>query len=136
VNLTGVFQTLKVAARRVSDGGRIVLVGSTAGQRGEPGHADYAASKGALQALTKTLAVELAARAITVNCVAPGWIDTEMVAAALTGERRAEVERSIPLGRIAAPEDVAGPIVFLCSSLARHVTGEVLNVNGGSVLCG
>jgi 3-oxoacyl-[acyl-carrier protein] reductase len=136
VNLTGVFQTLKVAARRVSDGGRIVLVGSTAGQRGEPGHADYAASKGALQALTKTLAVELAARAITVNCVAPGWIDTEMVAAPLTGERRAEVERSIPLGRIAAPEDVAGPIVFLCSSLARHVTGEVLNVNGGSVLCG
>jgi 3-oxoacyl-[acyl-carrier protein] reductase len=136
VNLTGVFQTLKVAARRVTDGGRIVLVGSTAGQRGEPGHADYAASKGALQALTKTLAVELAPRAITVNCVAPGWIDTEMVAGPLAGERRAEVERSIPLGRIAAPEDVAGPIVFLCSSLARHVTGEVLNVNGGSVLCG
>jgi 3-oxoacyl-[acyl-carrier protein] reductase len=136
VNLTGVFHTVRQAARRVTDGGRIVLVSSTAGQRGEPGHADYAASKGALISLAKSLAVELGGRGVTVNCVAPGWIDTEMVAAPLAGARREAIERAIPLGRIASAEDVAGPILFLCSSLARHVTGEVLNVKGGSVLCG
>jgi 3-oxoacyl-[acyl-carrier protein] reductase len=136
VNLTGVFHTVRQAARRVTDGGRIVLVSSTAGQRGEPGHSDYAASKGALISLAKSLAVELGGRGVTVNCVAPGWIDTEMVAAPLAGARREAIERAIPLGRIASAEDVAGPILFLCSSLARHVTGEVLNVNGGSVLCG
>jgi 3-oxoacyl-[acyl-carrier protein] reductase len=136
VNLTGVFHTVRLAARRVTDGGRIVLVSSTAGQRGEAGHADYAASKGALISLAKSLAVELGGRDVTVNCVAPGWIDTEMVAQPLAGARREGVERAIPLGRIASAEDVAGPILFLCSSLARHVTGEVLNVNGGSVLCG
>jgi 3-oxoacyl-[acyl-carrier protein] reductase len=136
VNLTGIFHTVRLAARRVTDGGRIVLVSSTAGQRGEAGHADYAASKGALISLAKSLAVELGGREVTVNCVAPGWIDTEMVAGPLAGGRREAVERAIPLGRVASAEDVAGPILFLCSSLARHVTGEVLNVNGGSVLCG
>ena len=134
-NLTSVFYTVRMAARFISDGGRIVIVSSTAGQRGEAFHADYAATKGALISLTKSVAVELAPRDVTVNCVAPGWIDTEMVEHPMS-ERRAEIERAIPLGRIASAEDVAGPIVFLCSSLARHVTGEVLNVNGGSVLCG
>jgi 3-oxoacyl-[acyl-carrier protein] reductase len=85
--------------------------------------------------LTKSLAQECAP-ALTVNCVAPGWIDTEMSANVLVGEYRARVERAIPLRRIASAEDVAGPILFLCSPLARHITGEVLNVNGGSVLCG
>lgn len=112
-------------------GGTIVLVSSTAGQRGEAFHADYAATKGAVIALTKSLAVELAP-AITVNCVAPGWVDTEMARPALT----LAIAKTIPLGRVASAEDVAGPIVFLCSSLARHITGEILNVNGGSVLCG
>ena len=135
VNLTSIFHTVRLAAGMVADGGRIVLVSSTAGQRGEAFHADYAATKGALISLTKSVAVELAPRDVTVNCVAPGWIDTEMVSQPM-GERRAEIERAIPLGRIASAEDVAGPIVFLCSSLARHVTGEILNVNGGSVLCG
>jgi 3-oxoacyl-[acyl-carrier protein] reductase len=135
-NLTSIFHTVRLAARDVSDGGRIVLVSSTAGQRGEAYHADYAASKGALISLTKSVAVELAGRGVTVNCVAPGWIDTEMVAGALAGEGRARAEAAIPLRRIASADDVAGPIVFLCSQLARHVTGEVLNVNGGSVLCG
>lgn len=135
VNLDAVFYTVRLAARTVSPGGRIVLVSSTAGQRGEAFHADYAATKGALISLTKSVAVELAPRGVTVNCVAPGWIDTEMVAQPM-GERRAEIERAIPLGRIASADDVAGPILFLCSSLARHVTGEILNVNGGSVLCG
>jgi 3-oxoacyl-[acyl-carrier protein] reductase len=135
-NLTSVFYTVQLAARHVSDGGRIVLVSSTAGQRGEAGHADYAASKGAMISLTKSVAVELAKRDVTVNCVAPGWIDTEMVAGAMAKEGRDRIEAGIPLGRVASADDVAGPIVFLCSDLARHVTGEILNVNGGSVLCG
>ncbi|HET6764837.1 MAG TPA: SDR family NAD(P)-dependent oxidoreductase [Longimicrobiaceae bacterium] len=135
-NLTSLFFTVQLAARHVSDGGRIVLVSSTAAQRGEAFHADYAASKGATISLTKSVAVELARRGVTVNCVAPGWIDTEMVAGAMAREGRQRIEAGIPLGRVASADDVAGPIVFLCSDLARHVTGEVLNVNGGSVLCG
>jgi 3-oxoacyl-[acyl-carrier protein] reductase len=83
----------------------------------------------------KSLAVELAAREITVNSVAPGWVDTEMVASAI-GDQRDRIAATIPVGRIATPKDIAGPIVFLCSDFARHVTGEILNVNGGSVLCG
>ena len=134
-NLTSVFQTVRLAARFVGDGGRIVIVSSTAGQRGEAYHADYAATKGALISFTKSVAVELAERDVTVNCVAPGWIDTEMVEKPMR-EGRARIEQAIPLRRIASAEDVAGPIVFLCSALARHVTGEILNVNGGSVLCG
>ena len=134
-NLTSVFHTVRLAARFVSDGGRIVIVSSTAGQRGEAYHADYAASKGALISFTKSVAVELAPRDVTVNCVAPGWIDTEMVEKPMSQGREA-IERAIPLGRIASADDVAGPILFLCSTLARHVTGEILNVNGGSVLCG
>ena len=116
----------------------MVLVSSTAGQRGEAFHADYAATKGAVIALTKSLAVELAPR-VTVNCVAPGWVDTEMSRQPYerrAGTGRREIEKTIPLGRVASAEDVAGPIVFLCSDLARHITGEILNVNGGSVLCG
>jgi 3-oxoacyl-[acyl-carrier protein] reductase len=116
-------------------GGRVVIVSSTAGQRGEAYHADYAATKGALIALTKSLAVECAPD-VLVNCVAPGWVDTEMSHPAFGEGQRERIQRSIPLQRIASADDVAGPILFLCSELARHVTGEVLNVNGGSVLCG
>jgi 3-oxoacyl-[acyl-carrier protein] reductase len=136
VNLTGVFYTLRHAARRLAADGRIVLVSSTAGQRGEAFHADYAATKGALISLTKSLAIEMAPRGVTVNCVAPGWIDTEMVARPFADKGRGRIESAIPLGRVASADDVAGPILFLCSALARHVTGEILNVNGGSVLCG
>jgi len=135
-NLDAIFHTVRAAARRITTGGRIVLVGSTAGQRGEAGHADYAATKGAMISLVKGVAVELAPRDVTVNCVAPGWIDTEMAALPYADGGRARIEAGIPLGRVAAVEDVAGPIVFLCSPFARHITGEVLNVNGGSVLCG
>lgn len=135
-NLDSVFYTARLAARRVSPGGRIVLVTSTAAQRGEAFHADYAAAKGAVVSLVKSMAVELGPRDITVNSVAPGWVDTEMSASALGGGEREAIERAIPLRRVATAEDVAGPIVFLSSPLARHVTGEILNVNGGSVLCG
>lgn len=135
-NVDAVFYTTRAAARALNDGGRIVLVSSTAGQRGEAMHADYAASKGAVISFVKSLAVELGPRDITVNSVAPGWVDTEMVADPLAGGGRARIEAGIPLGRVATPRDIAGPIVFLCSALARHITGEILNVNGGSVLCG
>ncbi len=134
-NLDSVFLTTRAALRRMGKGGRVVLVSSTAGQRGEAGHADYAATKGALISLTKSLAVEYAPD-ITVNCLAPGWVDTEMSAPAFGGGARERIAASIPLRRIPPAEDIAGPILFLCSDLARHVTGEVLNVNGGSVLCG
>lgn len=134
-NLDAVFATTRGALSLMKDGGTIVLVSSTAGQRGEAMHADYAATKGALISLTKSLAIECAP-GITVNCVAPGWVDTEMSAAAYAGDGRERIARSIPLQRIASADDVAGPILFLCSALARHITGEVLNVNGGTVLCG
>lgn len=135
-NLDAVFYLCRAALRRMRNDGRVVLVSSTAGQRGEAYHGDYAATKGALLALVKGLCVEVGARGITVNAVAPGWVDTEMAAEALEGEGRARIAADIPIGRIASAEDVAGPIVFLCSELGRHVTGEVLNVNGGSVLVG
>ena len=135
-NVDSVFYTTRAVARVISDHGRIVLVSSTAGQRGEAYHADYGTSKGAVISLTKSLAVELAPRDVTVNSVAPGWVDTEMVSGALAGDVRARVDAAIPLGRIATADDIAGPILFLCSPLARHITGEILNVNGGSVLCG
>ena len=134
-NLDAVIYVCRAAIPSIAAGGTIVLVASTAGQRGEAFHADYAATKGAVISITKSLAVELAPK-ITVNCVAPGWVDTEMAAKPYAGDGRAKIERTIPLGRVASAEDIAGPIVFLCSSLARHITGEILNVNGGSVLCG
>jgi 3-oxoacyl-[acyl-carrier protein] reductase len=135
-NLDSIFYCTREAARIMSNHGRIVLVGSTAGQRGEAGHADYAAAKGALISFVKGVCIELATHDITVNCVAPGWVDTEMAAVPYAGSGRGRIEAGIPLGRVASPDDVAGPIVFLCSPLARHITGEVVNVNGGSVLCG
>ena len=136
LNLDGMFFGARAAARVLSKGGRMIFVSSTAGQRGEAGHADYAATKGAMISFVKSVAVELGPRGITVNCVAPGWVDTEAVVVPFAAEGRARIEAAIPLGRVAAPEDIAGPILFLASALARHVTGEVLNVNGGSVLCG
>jgi 3-oxoacyl-[acyl-carrier protein] reductase len=135
-NVSSMFWTTRAFIRRVSDGGRIVLVSSTAGQRGEACHADYAASKGAMISFVKSLAPELGKRGITANSVAPGWVDTEMCERPFSGGGRERIAATIPVGRIAAPRDIAGPIVFLCSDLARHITGEIVNVNGGSVLCG
>jgi 3-oxoacyl-[acyl-carrier protein] reductase len=130
------FFSTRAALRVMSENGRVVLVSSTAGQRGESMHADYGASKGAMISFVKSLAIELAPRGITVNSVAPGWVDTEMAAKPYANGGRERITATIPIGRIATAEDIAGPIVFLCSPLARHITGEILNVNGGSVLCG
>ena len=135
-NVDSMFFTTRAAANALSDHGRIVLVASTAGQRGEANHADYAASKGAMISFVKSVCIELAPRDITVNCVAPGWVDTEMCAIPYADGGRERITRGIPLGRVADPRDIAGPIAFLCSDLARHITGEIMNVNGGSVLAG
>ena len=137
-NYDAAFYVCRAAIPHLPAGGKIVLVSSTAGQRGEAFHADYGAARGGVIAFTKSLAVELAP-GINVNCVAPGWVDTEMARVPYEkegGRGRRAIEDGIPLKRIASPADVAGPIVFLCSDLARHITGEILNVNGGSVLCG
>ena len=134
-NLDALFYSTRAALGVMGAGGKVVLVSSTAGQRGEAGHADYAATKGAIIALTKSLAIEYAPD-ILVNCVAPGWVDTEMSAPAFGGGEKERITSTIPLRRIPSAEQIAGPILFLCSDLASHVTGEVVNVNGGSVLCG
>jgi 3-oxoacyl-[acyl-carrier protein] reductase len=134
-NLDSIFLTTRAALARMRTPGQVVLVGSTAGQRGEAFHADYAATKGAMISLVKSLCIECAP-GVTVNCVAPGWVDTEMSWPAFPDGGRERIAASIPLRRIATAEDVAGPILFLLSDLGRHLTGEILNVNGGSVLCG
>jgi 3-oxoacyl-[acyl-carrier protein] reductase len=135
-NVDSMFFTSRAVVRRIADNGRVVFVASTAGQRGEANHADYAASKGAMISFVKSLSPELAKRNITVNSVAPGWVDTDMCAEPYANGGRERIAANIPIGRVASPRDIAGPIVFLCSELARHITGEILNVNGGSVLCG
>jgi 3-oxoacyl-[acyl-carrier protein] reductase len=117
--------------------GHIVLIASTAAQRGEAFHSDYAASKGALISLTKSLSSELASQHIYVNCVAPGWVGTDMSAPAIDDPAtRAKIFASIPVGRVATPEEIAAPVLFLCTPYAAFISGEVINVNGGAVLVG
>jgi 3-oxoacyl-[acyl-carrier protein] reductase len=145
VNLDSVFGLVQAAVAQMSDqsggdagaSGHIVLISSTAGQRGEAFHADYAVTKGALISLTKSLSSELAPKGIRVNCVAPGWVLTEMSQGTLTHpELGPKVAATIPLGRPADPREIAGPVLFLCTPLAGFISGEVLNVNGGAVLVG
>lgn len=140
VNLKSVYYLCHFASRemkRGERGGNIVLVGSTAGQRGEANYSHYAATKGAIQSLTKSLAAELGPHGIRVNCVAPGWVDTDMTVEpfARPGFRK-EIEEATPLRKVATAGEVASAIVYLASDMATHVQGEILNVNGGSVLCG
>jgi 3-oxoacyl-[acyl-carrier protein] reductase len=117
--------------------GFIVLISSTAGQRGEAMHSDYAVSKGAIISFTKSLSSELIRDGIHVNSVAPGWVDTDMSAATLRDpEKFKRVVSAIPAGRAATAEEIAGPVLFLCTPLAGFVSGEIFNVNGGSVLVG
>jgi len=137
INLNGVFYlTQRVSQVMIEQkSGNIINISSTAGQRGEPFHSHYAASKGAIISLTKSLAVELAPYNIRVNCVAPGWVDTDMSHQALLDEKDQILDK-IPMGRAAKPKEIAGPILFLASDLSSFVTGEILNANGGAVLCG
>ena len=138
VNLRGGYLVTDAAVPHLEKTrGSIVLMSSTAGQRGEAGHSAYAATKGALISYTKSLAAELGPRGVRINCVAPGWVETDLTRGALADrQRRRKIEETIPLQRVAQPDDIAGPVLFLVSDLARHVQGEVLNVNGGSVLVG
>lgn len=139
INLTSTFLFAKavIPSMKKNKFGRIINISSTAGQRGEAFHSHYAASKGGMISFTKSLAVELAPYNITVNSVAPGWVDTEMNDGVFADkEYKEKIRKDIPLGRIATAEDIAGPTLFLASDLARHINGEILNVNGGSVLCG
>ncbi|MFC1556712.1 SDR family NAD(P)-dependent oxidoreductase [candidate division KSB1 bacterium] len=117
--------------------GKIINVSSTAGQRGEAFHSHYAATKGAIISFTKSLAAELGPDNINVNAVAPGWVYTDMTVESFSDPEFEEaIKEGIPLKRIPSAEDIAGPIIFLASDLAHHINGEIINVNGGSVLCG
>jgi 3-oxoacyl-[acyl-carrier protein] reductase len=144
VNLDSVFALIKHSVAQMKkqqksakSAGHIVLVSSTSGQRGEAFHCDYAATKGALISMVKGLSTELAGDGIYVNCVAPGWVDTDMSAPALNDAKSSKAILSvIPLGRAGTPEEIAAPILFLCTEHASFITGEVFNVNGGAVLAG
>ncbi len=139
INLTSTYLITKllVPGMKKNKFGRIINIASTAGQRGEAFHSHYAASKGGMISLTKSLASELGPHNITVNCVAPGWVVTDMTTDSLSdAETYKKVLGDIPLNKVAQPEEIAGPVLFLASNLASHITGEILNVNGGSVLCG
>jgi len=144
INLDGVFGLVKHAVaqmkaqpRKGVAAGHIVLISSTSGQRGEAFHCDYSATKGALISMTKGLSTELAPAGIYVNCVAPGWVDTDMSAATLADPRTGDaIRRTIPVGRVGKPEEIAAPVLFLCTEHAGFITGEIFNVNGGAVLVG
>jgi len=144
VNLDAVFRLVKHSVaqmkkqkRQGAARGHMVLISSTSGQRGEAFHLDYSATKGALISMTKTLSSELIGDGIYVNCVAPGWVDTDMSGPALADAMtRDRIFATIPLGRVGRAEEIAGPILFLCTELAGFVSGEVFNVNGGAVLVG
>jgi 3-oxoacyl-[acyl-carrier protein] reductase len=137
LNSTYLITKLLVPGMKKNNFGRIINIASTAGQRGEAFHSHYAASKGGMISLTKSLASELGQHNITVNCVAPGWVVTDMTTDSLADPvTYKKVISDIPLNKVAKPEEIAGPVIFLASNLASHITGEILNVNGGSVLCG
>lgn len=139
INLKGTWTVCRAAVpfMKKQGSGKIVILASTAGQRGEANFSNYAASKGGQIAFMKSLASELGEYGINVNAVAPGWVATEMTREALGDDRQKQaIAATIPIGAVATPDDIACPIAFLCSDWARHITGEVLNVNGGAVLCG
>jgi 3-oxoacyl-[acyl-carrier protein] reductase len=136
VDLSSVREAASEAVRRMlpRGSGTLVFVASTAGQRGEPYHSHYAASKGAIIAFTRSLAAELGPRGIRVNCVAPGWVMTDMVRETLASSAGQQALRAIPLGRAGTPEEIAGPVAFLASDLSSYLHGQILSVNGGAVL--
>jgi 3-oxoacyl-[acyl-carrier protein] reductase len=131
-NLKSVFRLAKAVLRGMMKArhGRIIQIGSVVGTSGNPGQANYAAAKAALLGFTKSLAQEVGSRNITVNCVAPGFIDTDMTKSLADAQRQALLGR-IPLGRLGTPEDVAGAVAFLASPQAAYITGATLHVNGG-----
>jgi 3-oxoacyl-[acyl-carrier protein] reductase len=144
INLDAVFGLVKYTVAQMKSqprtgaaAGHIVLISSTSGQRGEAFHCDYSSTKGALISLTKSLSSELAPIGIYVNCVAPGWVETDMSKPTLDDPKGSEkVLRTIPLGRVGKPEEIAAPVLFLCTEHAGFISGEIFNVNGGALLVG
>jgi 3-oxoacyl-[acyl-carrier protein] reductase len=139
VNLKSVYSIVHFSVPQMikQKSGKIIPITSTAGQRGESFHTHYGASKGGVISLVKGLSTELARHNILVNSVAPGWVATDMSNPVIQTKAGAKaVAAAIPLGRAATAEEIAGPILFLASELANFLTGEIINVNGGSVLCG
>lgn len=135
INLKGVFLFCKAVLPAMKKGGKIINIASTAGQRGEAGYSHYAASKGAVIAFSKSIAVELAPLGIQVNCIAPGWVFTDMTSSALRNRSMLRtIERTIPRGKVANPDDIAGPALFLASQFSDHLVGATLSVNGGGVM--
>ncbi len=135
VNLTAGFRLARSALRSMMKRrwGRIISITSVVGTTGNPGQANYAASKAGLAGMTKALAREVATRGITANCVAPGFIETAMTEA-LGAPQREQIQASIPAGRLGVAADVAGAVVFLASDEASYVTGQTLHVNGGMTM--
>ncbi len=135
VNLTAAFRLSRAALRPMMKArfGRILSITSVVGATGNPGQANYAASKAGLAGMTKALAAEVASRNITVNCVAPGFIQTAMTDA-LSDDQRARIMTAIPSGRFGTPEDVAASVLFLASDEAGYITGQTLHVNGGMAM--
>jgi len=139
VNLKGVYAVIRYTVPHMiaQRGGRIVAVSSVAGQRGTPLHSHYSATKGGVISFVKAISAELAQHNILVNCVAPGFVDTNIFKKSLTDKSQMKkLLAPYPLKRAATPEEIAGPILFAVSDLATFITGEVINVNGGSFLCG
>jgi len=132
VNLTAAFRLARAAARGMMQRrhGRIISIASIVGVTGNPGQANYAAAKAGMIAMSKSLALELATRGVTANCIAPGMIDTEMIAR-LTDQQRTAIAERIPARRLGTPGDVAAGVVYLASDEAAYVTGQTLHVNGG-----
>ncbi len=137
VNLNGTFYCCRAALRpllKAKEVGRIINITSITGESGSAGQAPYVAAKAAIIGLTKTLAREYASRGITANAVSPGFIDTDMTANDLPAERRAQLMKEIPLGRVGKPEEVAAAVAFLAGPGGAYITGQVLRVNGGLLM--